>query len=1183
MNNGKPKQALGMSKSLCGRADLLLVPADLLPDMARLLGFEEITAKPATDKNTVAPSQGKTPSPKTEASTEAQETSLVIPFWRVTACQYHHPINQPEKAKAKGDISTPPQHYPEELAAPPTTKPLSTWPVLLPYLRRVAMRAAPSAQPDLKATVRRLSRGELLPKLPRKSRRAWGMQAQVILDRSRRLIPYWQDQLDVLQQIQHLFPVDSVSTALYWDGMDAPVFDNEALSPYRLPAPDTLVLVLGDLGFFSTDKRPQKIWRDLGERLQERGCRPLALLPTGKHRPNPPWQHFAWECRRSPAQTAFAKAFIDAAPVEQLLTLLSPAIRIEPGLLRAVRQLLGLDAAVETAFWQHPALTGISSVAATLNPDHAKPLRARFDGLDQQCRTSLLAHLCQWRDGLPAEIWIEECYASSPRTRELLAQHPKLKKYICRAEEFYAYLGETLSTAPADADARAWVRRMEPRIANRAEQPDSLQRDLDRLHHIAHADERQSSVPAGYDPVHIPSDAPLRTWQIYQQHESLLLLEAAHSGAVEGQGGSWLGQLQSRNGQVSLSEGLPFWLGQAPAWADAWGQDAYGLWVEFCFAEVRQRLRWIPAGHFLMGSPASEEGRRDDETQHQVNLSEGFWLFDTAVTQALWVAVMGENPSRFQSPERPVEQVSWEDAKAFIEKLNSLLPDLELTLPSEAQWEYACRADTQTATYAGDLDILGELNAPLLDKIAWYAGNSGVDFELENGYDSSYWEEKQYQQAGTHPVALKQANAWGLYDMLGNIDEWCEDYWGDYSVEIQTNPTGVADGSSRVVRGGSWFNFARIVRAAYRNHYVPDYRGLKLGFRCLQVQAKASSVLAQQVAEAVAGPRGSWTQQPQQGVAGSLLQLEEAGFYQMAWPQAADFILRSDAGTLHVSAAPKPRWASNIGRDRYGLWAEFVLGEEAQKVRQRLRWIPPGQFMMGSPKSEPDLLGNEIQHEVTLTQGFWLFDTAVPQALWQVVMGKNPSNFQDPHKPVEQVSWNDCKKFINKINQALPDLALSLPTEAQWEYACRAGTQTAFYFGDNITQKQVNYGYKRKKTVVVKSLPANVWGLYEMHGNVYEWCVDYWGDYSAEPQTDPKGATNGNSRVVRGGSWFVSARNVRAACRSHYEPDNRNYKLGFRCLQVQRELKQANKQVKQNTQLPSKEAAATSEEAGGLF
>jgi formylglycine-generating enzyme required for sulfatase activity len=141
----------------------------------------------------------------------------------------------------------------------------------------------------------------------------------------------------------------------------------------------------------------------------------------------------------------------------------------------------------------------------------------------------------------------------------------------------------------------------------------------------------------------------------------------------------------------------------------------------------------------MMGSPQDEAGREPSEVQHKVELTHGFWIADTPVTQALWQAVIGSNPSRFVHPERPVEQVSWDDAQAFIARLNEQQPGLELSLPTEAQWEYACRAGTTTATYAGDLKILGDDNAPVRDAIAWYGGNSGVDFDLAKGQEANGW------------------------------------------------------------------------------------------------------------------------------------------------------------------------------------------------------------------------------------------------------------------------------------------------------------------------------------------------------------------------------------------------------------------------------------------------------------
>ena len=173
-----------------------------------------------------------------------------------------------------------------------------------------------------------------------------------------------------------------------------------------------------------------------------------------------------------------------------------------------------------------------------------------------------------------------------------------------------------------------------------------------------------------------------------------------------------------------------------------------------------------------------------------------------------------------------------------METLNDRVPRLEVRLPTEAEWEYACRAGSETSTYAGELEILGANNAPLLDEIAWYGGNSGVDFELENGWDSSGWSEKQYphERAGTHPVGRKKPSAWGLCDMLGNVWEWCSDRHGPDRPEAVENPQGSRKGSFRVFRGGSWSGYARGVRAAYRLWYRPGGRFDGLGFRLARGQ-----------------------------------------------------------------------------------------------------------------------------------------------------------------------------------------------------------------------------------------------------------------------------------------------------------------------------------------------------------
>jgi formylglycine-generating enzyme required for sulfatase activity len=199
------------------------------------------------------------------------------------------------------------------------------------------------------------------------------------------------------------------------------------------------------------------------------------------------------------------------------------------------------------------------------------------------------------------------------------------------------------------------------------------------------------------------------------------------------------------------------------------------------------------------------------------------------------------------SDARPVEQVSWDDCEQFVERLNRSLDGFETRLPTEVEWERACRAGTTAATWVGDLTLRGDNDAPELDAIAWYGGNSGVGFDLDNGHDSSGWPGRQHPhtRAGTHPVGRLEANPYGLHDMLGNVYEWCQDAGkglGElypYVSESAVDPVPSHQGSYRVYRGGSWYSDARFVRAAYRFARTLGNRNDYLGFRLAGGQVSA--------------------------------------------------------------------------------------------------------------------------------------------------------------------------------------------------------------------------------------------------------------------------------------------------------------------------------------------------------
>ena len=207
-------------------------------------------------------------------------------------------------------------------------------------------------------------------------------------------------------------------------------------------------------------------------------------------------------------------------------------------------------------------------------------------------------------------------------------------------------------------------------------------------------------------------------------------------------------------------------------------------------------------------------------------------------------------------------------------------------------------------------------------------------------------------------------------------------------------------------------------------------------------------------------------------------------------------------------------------------------------VEYAFRKCPAGTFMMGDGRD---------RHQVTLSREFYMLETEVTQAMWESVMVNIPSFFRGDKLPVENVSWTDCQEYVRKLNElnvAPAGFKFSLPTEAQWEYACRAGTTAAYSFGDTLTKEQANFGGSVGKTSEVRSYSANAWGLYDMHGNVLEWCSDWYGAYPSVAVTDPAGAVEGSRRVRRGGSWANKA--CRSAIRLHGDPSGRNDGGGLR-------------------------------------
>ena len=228
-------------------------------------------------------------------------------------------------------------------------------------------------------------------------------------------------------------------------------------------------------------------------------------------------------------------------------------------------------------------------------------------------------------------------------------------------------------------------------------------------------------------------------------------------------------------------------------------------------------------------------------------------------------------------------------------------------------------------------------------------------------------------------------------------------------------------------------------------------------------------------------------------------------------------------------------------------------------------YIPAGTFMMGSPSNEYKRRSDEPQHEVTLSTGYYIQTTEVTQGQWRKVMGENPSEFDNcgDNCPVENITWFEIQDFIGKINSRAGGRVYRLPTEAEWEYACRAGTDTPFAFGNCLSTNEANFsgmrpyadcphlGGERSRTLPVASLQSNPWGIYDMHGNVWEWCQDWKGHYPSRPAVDPVGPSSGEVRIYRGGSQNDPAHFCRSAMRGRYKPYNRSGSLGFRLVMKQ--------------------------------
>jgi formylglycine-generating enzyme required for sulfatase activity len=578
----------------------------------------------------------------------------------------------------------------------------------------------------------------------------------------------------------------------------------------------------------------------------------------------------------------------------------------------------------------------------------------------------------------------------------------------------------------------------------------------------------------------------------------------------------------------------------------------------------------IPPGTFEMGcSPSTAyECFLSESPVHAVTLTKAFYMGRYEVTQAQWQARMGSNPSMFQSASsqvpadqvhnRPVERVSWNDVQGYLAQTG-------MRLPTEAEWEFASRAGTTTAFHGFAGHPSGTNDDNLVGDIAWYYTNSNNQ---------------------THPVGEKLANGIGLHDMAGNVWEWVNDWSGPYQSDPQNDPTGSAIGSNRVQRGGSWNYNANGLRSSNRSMGSPDYSDGTTGFRVardMHAPPPALTGIAPEVGPTTGGTLITLTGTNLSlatsvtvgGVAATSVQLVTPTTVTAITPAGTlgvhEVSITTSGGSATLSNAfamrAVPSWATYVEAlpDPAVVWDDTLRGAiiatgyawrvKATATQIEMVLIPPGEFQMGCSASNAYVCYSDEHpvHTVTLTNAFYMGRYEVTQAQWQARMGSNPSYWSGADRPVERVSWNDVQPFLAQTG-------MRLPTEAEWEYASRAGTTTAFHGftghpnGTNDDNLVGNISWyhanSNGQSHPVGGKLANGYGLHDMAGNVMEWVNDWNGSYPSSPQTNPTGPASGVYRVVRGGSFYdLFTDDIRASNRNGGLPDlAHNDFVGFRVV-----------------------------------
>ena len=748
--------------SLVGRADLLRLltaggrrlasppvePAEIVAAIGSLgLGYElwPKTDSPTDnpqDQTVIEPDSVDPPPPTpppplppdpVAPSHWVQDAAATL-LWRAVQHQlYEVPTEQPpEPPRANRGWSAQP-------AGPARFMPLLSWNQIVPRLRALLGEHFPTREIDIPRAIDVLAEGEVPESLPARVRRQWGSTLQIWFDLSTRLIPYYDDFELVRSQLYRRLGDRQIEFFSGHDPVDLVWSYDDPQNPqpvYHDPPPGTNVLILGDLGLLDRSGEPiREKWLECGRRLRGLGCRPLALVPCARTRVDAATRRVFDVATLAPHRAA------DAGPrrdewVNQLLSLVSFAVRVEPGLLRACRRLNPemVDPGLESDAWQDPLFISRYCDAGTLGPTAAvEPLIDQFEMQPESLRRRVLEQYRQWRGGVGCEIFFEELSRLSNKTRELLPVSDRDDfranwEWLARQVEqrdpqerspVMDYAIRLTQRVSRQTELNPYIQDQLARIRSQIEPGQSAPKPLPHRFEVRVAQWGGDLVLAGGE-----AGAPLERWPKESWLATLrgrgptVAVQTVLPGEASAKPGSVWQTVELRGSDVvrlSLPErgpvqvrtdceGVTLELAPRSPSAIAAGRDKFGLWEETEIAvaggtSVTLRWRWIPPGTFWMGSPEDEPGRwKDEGPRHLVTLTKGFWMAETPCTQELWQSVMGENPSHFRNkPQNPVESVSFQAVEQFCEKVNVGLRGEIVGLPTEAQWEYACRAGSQGA------------------------------------------------------------------------------------------------------------------------------------------------------------------------------------------------------------------------------------------------------------------------------------------------------------------------------------------------------------------------------------------------------------------------------------------------------------------------------------------------------